>query len=256
MPHQDPSFGGSPSDPSLNAMMGNPASNPPSPANFPPIQTPPIQTPTNNNLVGNNNNFAVNNLVGGPGPSAVGVSNNNGIRNPGMVVMGQGVNNPGAGSPNLGAGPSQAFAAPVSSRRRDMNPPAAPFPSRDRQREQEIVVKEEDSPPEDESNDLVRTHHDLASKILDEEEVIIEAHRKQIDETMRLVKEEMEILRKFDKVEIDLDLYTERLDAILEKKIKAQLDLRNRLSQFRQALQEEENLSSSFKQKALQNRRP
>jgi hypothetical protein len=38
-------------------------------------------------------------------------------------------------------------------------------------------------------DDLVRSHHELCSEILREEEDIVEAHRTQIDQIMKLVKE-------------------------------------------------------------------
>jgi len=44
----------------------------------------------------------------------------------------------------------------------------------------------------------MRTHHELCSEILREEEMLVEAHRSQIDGTMCLVKEEMELLKRFD----------------------------------------------------------
>ena len=37
--------------------------------------------------------------------------------------------------------------------------------------------------------ELIKTHQALVSELLEEEESIIEAHRSQIDESMRLVKE-------------------------------------------------------------------
>lgn len=98
----------------------------------------------------------------------------------------------------------------------------------------------------DEESDLMRTHHDLCTAILQEEENIVEAHREQIDVTMQLVKEEMELLKRFD-VQGSVDKYVDNLDAILARKLQNIVELRSKLSVFKQHLKEEEELSSSFK---------
>ena len=80
----------------------------------------------------------------------------------------------------------------------------------------------------------------------------MDAHRRQIDETMKLVKEEMDLLRRFDKMEIKIDDYISALDSLIQRKINAQAELRERLNECKRHLAEEETLSSSFKKHQLQ----
>lgn len=112
------------------------------------------------------------------------------------------------------------------------------------------TVVEVPSDDETEAKDnLVQTHHELCSEILQEEEDIVEAHRGQIDMTMQLVKEEMELLKQFDILGYSVDEYVDKLDLILAKKVASVQALRDRLSIFKSHLQKEEMLSSSFSRK-------
>lgn len=98
-----------------------------------------------------------------------------------------------------------------------------------------------------EEHNLMRTHQDLAADILMEEEAIVEEHRAQIDSTMTLMKQEMELLKKFDTVQgYSVDEYVDRLDKILSAKEESIASLRLKLGTFKTHLREEERLSSSF----------
>jgi kinesin family protein 2/24 len=107
------------------------------------------------------------------------------------------------------------------------------------------------SPIDDDAaqDDLKQTHTDLCSTILREEESIVEAHRGQIDSTMRGVKEEMELLKKFDTTGINVDDYVDRLDDLLTKKMNGIHELKSKLQLFKKHLKQEEELSSSFNRK-------
>ena len=107
-------------------------------------------------------------------------------------------------------------------------------------------------PDDDRHQEFTQTHNAIASKILEDEEDLVDAHRRQIDETMKLVKEEMDLLRRFDKMEIKIDDYIASLDSLIERKIRAQGELRDRLSECKRHLAEEETLSSSFKRHQMQ----
>ncbi len=61
----------------------------------------------------------------------------------------------------------------------------------------------------------------------------------------------MDLLRRFDKMDIKIDDYIAALDSLIERKIKAQAELRERLTECKTHLQEEEHLSSSFKKHQL-----
>jgi kinesin family protein 2/24 len=108
------------------------------------------------------------------------------------------------------------------------------------------------TPSDDRQQEFTQTHNAIASKILEDEEDLVDAHRRQIDETMKLVKEEMDLLRRFDKMEIKIDDYISALDSLIERKIRAQGELRERLNECKRHLAEEETLSSSFKKHQMQ----
>ena len=93
--------------------------------------------------------------------------------------------------------------------------------------------------------DLMKTHTELCSAILRQEETLLEAHRTQVDATLRFVKEEMGLLKRFDTV-YNVDEYVTALDNVLSRKLETVMDLRRELSQFKNNLDEEQKLSSSF----------
>eukprot|EP01006_Ploeotia_vitrea_P041220 TRINITY_DN66494_c9_g9_i1.p1 TRINITY_DN66494_c9_g9~~TRINITY_DN66494_c9_g9_i1.p1 ORF type:complete len:822 (+),score=447.92 TRINITY_DN66494_c9_g9_i1:98-2467(+) len=97
-------------------------------------------------------------------------------------------------------------------------------------------------------DDLLR-HQLICAAILEEEDEIVEAHRRQIDDTMKLVKSEMELLKQFDQLGYSVDDYVGQLDAILASKIASIKDLRDRIAMFKDHLKEEEILSTSLKQR-------
>jgi kinesin family protein 2/24 len=96
----------------------------------------------------------------------------------------------------------------------------------------------------EEENELMRTHTDLCSRILREEELLLEAHRDQIDSTMKLVKQEMMLLKQFD-TEYNVDEYVNSLERVLATKVQAVVDLRSKLAVFKSTLEQEEKVSGS-----------
>lgn len=93
---------------------------------------------------------------------------------------------------------------------------------------------------EESSDDLLKTHVDLCSTILREEESIVEAHRGQIDSTMKGVKEEMELLKRFDTSAVSVDDYVDRLDEMLSRKVAGINELKAKLLTFKKHLKQEE----------------
>ena len=93
---------------------------------------------------------------------------------------------------------------------------------------------------DDAPDPLALTHMDLCGTIRVEEENIVEAHRAQIDLTMKGVKEEMELLKRFDMSKTTVDEYVDKLDELLSKKIKGIEALKSKLSLFKKHLQQEE----------------
>lgn len=96
-------------------------------------------------------------------------------------------------------------------------------------------------------NEIPRNSHsdDDLSALLQEEEDLVNAHRKQVEETMNIVKEEMNLLVEADQPGNQLDDYISRLNAILSQKAAGILQLQTRLTQFQKRLKEHNVLVSS-----------
>ncbi|KAL1533208.1 Kinesin-like protein KIN-13B [Salvia divinorum] len=98
-------------------------------------------------------------------------------------------------------------------------------------------------PPKSEKKYL-NSDDDLAS-LLKEEEDLVHAHRKQVEETMEIVREEMNLLVETDQPGNQLDDYISRLNSILSQKAAGILQLQNRLAHFQKRLKEHNVLVSS-----------
>lgn len=86
---------------------------------------------------------------------------------------------------------------------------------------------------------------DDLNALLQEEEDLVNAHRKQVEETMNIVKEEMNLLVEADKPGNQLDDYISRLNAILSQKAAGIMQLQTRLAHFQKRLKEHNVLVSS-----------
>ncbi|XP_057968679.1 kinesin-like protein KIN-13B [Malania oleifera] len=86
---------------------------------------------------------------------------------------------------------------------------------------------------------------DDLNALLKEEEDLVNAHRKQVEETMNLVREEMNLLVEADQPGNQLDNYISRLNAILSHKAAGILHLQTRLAHFQKRLKEHNVLVSS-----------
>lgn len=109
------------------------------------------------------------------------------------------------------------------------------------------IVPVASNDPDDMEDELERAHDELITKILEEEEEVISAHRKHVDEVMELMKKEMKLLNDVDQPGSAIDVYVNSLDSILVRKMQAITGLRDKLAGFQQHLREEEILSRSFK---------
>ncbi|CAK7356686.1 unnamed protein product [Dovyalis caffra] len=95
-------------------------------------------------------------------------------------------------------------------------------------------------------SNLKNSHSDNdLNLLLQEEEDLVNAHRKQVEETMNIVREEMNLLVEADQPGNQLDDYVTRLNAILSQKAAGILQLQNRLAQFQKRLKEHNVLVSS-----------
>lgn len=83
------------------------------------------------------------------------------------------------------------------------------------------------------------------SALLEEEEELVIAHRKQVEETMDIVREEMNLLVEVDQPGNQLDEYITKLNVILSKKAAGIQKLQTRLRSFQKRLEEYNVLSSA-----------
>mmetsp|Transcript_3040 Transcript_3040/g.7577 ORF Transcript_3040/g.7577 Transcript_3040/m.7577 type:complete len:713 (-) Transcript_3040:98-2236(-) len=84
---------------------------------------------------------------------------------------------------------------------------------------------------------------ELMNSILQEEDDLIAAHRKQIEETMELVRKEMNLLAEVDQPGSHIDSYVANLAAILEAKASGTAKLQAQLAAFQRKLAQEEAYS-------------
>ena len=76
---------------------------------------------------------------------------------------------------------------------------------------------------------LCNDHERLIEKILEEEESVINGHRKHIDNVVDLVKQEMGLLNEVDKPGSDVEEYVNNLDQILAQKMEMIANMRGQL---------------------------
>ncbi|MBA0797246.1 hypothetical protein Gohar_007961 [Gossypium harknessii] len=86
---------------------------------------------------------------------------------------------------------------------------------------------------------------DDLNALLKEEEDLVSAHRRQVEHTIDIVREEMNLLVEADQPGNQLDNYISKLSAILSQKAAGILQLQNRLARFQKRLNEYNVLISS-----------
>ncbi|KAL7603758.1 hypothetical protein Lser_V15G18183 [Lactuca serriola] len=86
---------------------------------------------------------------------------------------------------------------------------------------------------------------DDLNALLKEEEDLVDAHRKQVEDTMNIVRVEMNLLVEADKPGNQLDDYVAKLNTVLAQKAAAILQLQNRLAHFQKRLRDHNVLVSS-----------
>lgn len=94
------------------------------------------------------------------------------------------------------------------------------------------------------TKERVQTDYDNdINAILQEEEALIAAHRKEIEDTMDLVREEMKILTEVEQPGSLIDDYVSKLSIVLSRKAASLVSLQARLARFQNRLKEQEILS-------------
>ncbi|XP_076881230.1 kinesin-like protein KIN-13B isoform X2 [Bidens hawaiensis] len=86
---------------------------------------------------------------------------------------------------------------------------------------------------------------DELNALLQEEEDLVNAHRKQVEDTMDIVRVEMNLLVEVDEPGNQLDDYVAKLNTILAQKAAAISQLQNRLAHFQKRLKDHDVLLSS-----------
>ncbi|KAH9683472.1 kinesin-like protein KIN-13A [Citrus sinensis] len=84
---------------------------------------------------------------------------------------------------------------------------------------------------------------DTEEKVQKEEEALIAAHRKEIEDTMEIVREEMKLLAEVEQPGSLIDNYVTQLSFVLSRKAASLVSLQARLARFQHRLKEQEILS-------------
>ncbi|DBA89426.1 TPA: hypothetical protein ACH3X1_004062 [Trebouxia sp. C0004] len=113
-------------------------------------------------------------------------------------------------------------------------------------RDSDITQQYLDDGGDAEEQQLEQDRNLLYQQLQDEEDELITAHRKQIEATMAIVREEMNLLAQVDQPGSLIDTYVERLELIIQEKSRGIRDLQKLLDSFKSRLQQEEVFSKSM----------
>eukprot|EP00474_Spongospora_subterranea_P006012 CRZ06470.1 hypothetical protein [Spongospora subterranea] len=107
-----------------------------------------------------------------------------------------------------------------------------------------IVLPPSKQQPQAPTMAAIEQHESLISSIMEQEENIIEGHRKQVDDTMKIIREEMDLIKRFDDLSCGVEQYVATLEGLLTRKFDAVSSLRSQLTGFQKDLRSEEEMSS------------
>lgn len=93
---------------------------------------------------------------------------------------------------------------------------------------------------------LAEDHEKVIEQILEEEEQLIFKHNTSCKQSIKIVEEEMAILKNVDKPGSDVESYVEHLDKILVRKIEMMVDLRRHVLDFYKNIKTEEILAKLY----------
>jgi kinesin family protein 2/24 len=113
----------------------------------------------------------------------------------------------------------------------------------DDRRTNDALLKPKNLPVNIEANDF--QSDDGLNVLLKEEEELVSAHRKQVEETLDIVREEMNLLVDADQPGNQLDDYISKLNNILSQKAAGVLQLQTQLAEFQNRLKEQNVMVSS-----------
>ena len=102
----------------------------------------------------------------------------------------------------------------------------------------------------DNLDQMFTDHNTLISKILNEEEHLIENHKVHVNEIINCEKYEMQLIYEVDKSGSDVEEYVNNLDKLLLQKMSKIMDLRKNLLTFNCQLQLEKQLQQIYQEKS------
>ena len=102
----------------------------------------------------------------------------------------------------------------------------------------------------DNLDQMFTDHNTLISKILNEEEHLIENHKVHVNEIINCEKYEMQLISEVDKSGSDVEEYVNNLDKLLLQKMSKIMDLRKNLLTFNCQLQLEKQLQQIYQEKS------
>lgn len=91
------------------------------------------------------------------------------------------------------------------------------------------------------------TFHEVMNQLQEMEEQVVDYHRNCLEESKNLIAEEEQLLAMTDEVDYDVEDYCSGLEAILSRKIQILSDLKDKVSNFRSQISEEEKASKNIK---------
>ncbi|XP_060608584.1 kinesin-like protein KIF2A isoform X4 [Ruditapes philippinarum] len=100
---------------------------------------------------------------------------------------------------------------------------------------------------QDEVSEDLMTFHEKVNHMQELEEEIIDDQKSLIENTQKWMTEQKKLFKQTDEVDYDVEAYAKQLDALLMKKITELTSLREKVSNFRKDIQEEETLSKNMK---------
>ncbi|XP_020101579.1 kinesin-like protein KIN-13A isoform X2 [Ananas comosus] len=126
--------------------------------------------------------------------------------------------------------------------RKDAGPESAPTGYKQRQQQQPVPDSSSFNVSRQYEKEIPCNDGEI-NALLEEEEALIAAHRKEIENTMEIVREEMNLLAEVDQPGSLIDNYVTQLSFVLSRKAAGLVSLQARLARFQHRLKEQEILS-------------
>lgn len=103
----------------------------------------------------------------------------------------------------------------------------------------------------DDMDQLVKSHEELVNKILNQEEQLLDFHKKKINYFNESNKQEIELLENVEQAGSQIDVYITTLNSILTQQIQKVTQLKKFIEEFQENLIQEDELSQKLQNKYL-----